>query len=145
MAAHGLNVPLASQTLWFVCSMGVGAVAALLYTLLRSFTRRLPRRSIGVAAGDAFFWLVIAALEFAVILSMPQNRFRWFHLLGQGIGAILFWLTMAPFVFRISSTLTKLFMRFAQWFKLCGHRFKVFFISLKRKKKSTIKADEKNS
>jgi len=95
MAGQGLFVPLASQTRWFLLSCLFGAWAAMLYTLVGAAARLLPRGSPWVAAGDVLYWAAVTAAEFLFLCSLPQNALRWFHALGQGIGALLFHVTAA--------------------------------------------------
>ena len=100
---------LSGQAVWFLGSVVVGAAAMLLYSLVRVFTRGMKKTSVAVALGDIIFFALLACLEFLFVFMLPQNAFRWFHLLGQVLGGILFWLTLAPFFFRFILTISKFF------------------------------------
>jgi len=97
---HGLHIPLAQQTLWFLMSLLLGGGIAAFYALLRAVTHRLPRRSVGTALGDCFFCMAMGAMEFVFILMLPANAFRWFHFVGQVIGAVLLRITVGRMIFR---------------------------------------------
>ena len=101
MGDYLFGAALSGQTVWFLGSAVVGAAAMLLYTLVRVFTRGLPKGSVAVALGDILFFVLLAALEFVFLFLLPQNALRWFHILGQVLGGALFWLTLAPFCFKL--------------------------------------------
>lgn len=108
MGDYLFGAALSGQTVWFIGSAAVGAAAMLLYTVVRVFTRELPRGSVAVAVGDIFFFVLLAALEFVFLFLLPQNALRWFHILGQVLGGMLFWLTLAPVCFKLFVFLKKL-------------------------------------
>jgi hypothetical protein len=101
MENNFLGAALWGQTGWFLGSLVVGAAAMLLYTIIRAFTRTINRWPFVVAAGDVLFFVLLGVLEFMFLYILPQNALRWFHLLGQILGGILFWVTLAPLCFGI--------------------------------------------
>lgn len=121
-AAPGLDVPLAGQTVWFGWSVAFGAAAMLLYTLVRALTRR-ARRGPVLAAADLLFALLLGGLEFGFLVLVPQNKLRWFYLVGQLLGAVLFWSTAAPVFFRFFGAFERVLSRFWGLFVRLFRRF----------------------
>ncbi len=101
---NGLDVGLAGQTVWFGWAMCVGALAMLLYTLVRGITRRC-NAFWAVFAADLFYAALLFGLEFCFLVLLPHNKLRWFYLVGQLIGAVLFWCTAAPVCLRFFAAL----------------------------------------
>ena len=131
---HG--AALSSQTVWFFGSIGVGAAAMLLYTLMRIFTRKMKKSFVAVAVWDILFFVLLTAMEFSFILMLPQNALRWFHILGQILGGVFFWATLSPFLFHLS-------MFFDKNLRLFGE--KVFcFTPKKNSMKYPKKTEKKN-
>lgn len=108
MENYLFGAALSGQTVWFLASVGFGAASMLLYSFVRSFTRNLPKVSFAVLVGDIIFFILFTLLQFVFLFIIPQNDLRWFHVLGQMIGGIIFWLLIAPMVFDIIKKLLNL-------------------------------------
>ena len=98
---YHISVSLADQTVWFFFSIVVGALIMLVYTLTHGIARILFSHPLLIAVSDVFCFILIFAIEFGCVIFLPQNTLRWFYLLGQIIGGIVFRLLVSPHFYAV--------------------------------------------
>jgi len=110
-----VGIYLADQTLVFFQGMLVGAVLALLFDAFRISRIALPTPVWAVFVEDVVFFLVCAVVTFSLMLSVLDGQVRFFVLVGQGLGAALYSLTLGQLVMAVSKTIISIIKRIL-WF-----------------------------
>jgi spore cortex biosynthesis protein YabQ len=82
-----------SNQLWvFLFTVYGGVVLGLLYDLLSVIRMFLKGKHVLIVFFDILFWLVAAALSFALLYYACDGEFRYYDVLGFGLGAALWFL-----------------------------------------------------
>ena len=89
-----------TQTLIFFRSLWLGALLGMMYDLFRIFRIAVPTPNFAAVAEDILFFLLSAFLSFGFILSVNYGQVRFFILLGEGLGFLLYYLTVGPVVMK---------------------------------------------
>lgn len=89
-----------TQTLIFFRSLWLGALLGMMYDLFRIFRIAVPTPNFAAVAEDILFFLLSAFLSFGFILSVNYGQVRFFILLGEGLGFLLYYLMVGPVVMK---------------------------------------------
>ena len=95
----------------FLCSALAGAGICFLYDLFRLLRQKGPAHGLLVQIEDAVFWLLSCCIMFFVIFYANNGSVRLYELLGAGLGALLYHLTL-------SALILKLFCRILDFFSV---------------------------
>lgn len=94
----GLYMPLTAQSAYFLEAVLLGAVLGLIYDVF-AVVRSLTRAGAGLTAlCDGLFWLTALAVYFVFTVAWAGGQVRGFLLLGCGLGALFFELTLSPLI-----------------------------------------------
>lgn len=102
-----LGIHLAEQTLFFLQAILLGAALGLLYDGFR-ITRLAVKTPDGVVfAEDVLFFALCAVSTFLFLMRTIDGQLRFFILLGAGLGALLYSLTLSIAVMRVSEAIIR--------------------------------------
>ena len=82
-----MTVSISEQLIRFVCCVGFGIAAAVLYRL-RALLTRGRVRIIRDALLDLIYWIVVIPGFIALILTVCQGELRLYHLCAIGMGVL---------------------------------------------------------
>ncbi len=105
-----MEIPVSTQALTFAQGVLLGLGLCLAYDLLRALRRLLPQTGF---AADALFGLLLTASFLSFALTAGQGQFRLYVFLAVFLTAVLYFLTLSPFVLRVFRTLFRLLADFA--------------------------------
>lgn len=123
-------------------ALALGAMAGLLYDLLRAFRRRI-KLSIIVAIADIVFWVIVGLALIVVGMVVGQGQVRIYMIICSIAGAVLYFSTVSKLTLRICDlfwdVIIKIFKFFARPFIYIGKKlkkatlkFKKYFKNLKK-------------
>lgn len=91
-----MTFSLAAQTLVFLQSILLGAASGLWYDVCRAVRRTGRAGSFGTALTDLLFWLTALGALFYFAVTDAAAQMRGYVLLGEGLGALLYFLCFSP-------------------------------------------------
>ena len=100
-----MGIYLAEQTIAFLQAMIVGAAMGILYDLFRISRIAIPTARVVVIVEDILYFSICAVATFLLMMSSLDGQVRIFVLMGQLIGAILYFCTVGRLVMKISRTI----------------------------------------
>ena len=95
-----MGITVTGQLLDFLLSILLGAALGAVYDLFRIGRVLHKKGAVALAAEDAFFFLFCAAVTFLFLLADDSGIVRFFLLLGEGIGATLYYFTLGAALLR---------------------------------------------
>lgn len=93
-----------TQTLVFLQSLAIGFALGMFYDVFRILRVAAPHGSAAVFAEDFLFFLVCAVLTFLFALSAVNGHLRIFLVLGELLGAVIYFFSLGVLVMRVSKT-----------------------------------------
>ena len=95
---------------FLLLSAVMGAAIALMYDFLRIWRRVVRHGSFWTALEDFFYWIIVSVMVFGMLYYENNGAFRWFAVLGAGIGMIIYRWILGRF-------LVEWLSRFLLWLK----------------------------
>lgn len=95
-----MEVSVTGQTLVFLAACCFGAALGAFYDLFRIFRVAVPCSRAAVFVQDIIFWLFCAVASFLFLLYVNTGIVRLFVLLGELLGATLYYVTLGVLVMR---------------------------------------------
>lgn len=92
-----MNKEIAGDVTFFLAAVFLGAVAVLVYDILRVWRRFCPQTLFTVSLQDFFYWFLLGVAGFRLIYSYNDGTLRAFTFFGIGLGACLYSLTLGRF------------------------------------------------
>ncbi|MBQ8799811.1 MAG: spore cortex biosynthesis protein YabQ [Lachnospiraceae bacterium] len=92
-----MNREIAGDVRFFLAAVLLGAVAALVYDVLRVFRRFHKQTLFVVSLQDFVFWFLLGLFGFRMIYIHNAGTLRFFAYAGMGLGACLYTVTMGRF------------------------------------------------
>lgn len=106
-------ITIGEQTRLFLLSLLVGAGLAALYDLFRILRVAFVCGKGLVAFQDILYWLLCAFATFTFVLCLNQGAVRFYILLGEGLGWVIYHLTLGSLVMACSHGVIALARRLA--------------------------------
>ncbi len=97
-----MGIYLAEQTLIFLQSLLVGAALGLLYDVFRISRVAFPTSTQVVFVEDILFFIVCSLVTFFFGLTVIEGTLRFFLIIGELLGAILYYFTLGKLVMGVS-------------------------------------------
>jgi len=104
-----MELPVTLQAVQFAEAFALGLGLGLLYDLFRAVRRVHPHTT---RLLDALFCLLLLFSLLLFALYPGRGEFRLFFYLGIGLGSVLYFLTISPFIFHGNGFPTLYFNRF---------------------------------
>mgnify|MGYP003289260591 CR=1 FL=1 len=92
-----MNKEIAGDVTFFLAAVFLGAIAVLVYDLLRVWRRFRSQTLFTVSLQDFFYWFLLGLAGFRLIYSYNDGTLRAFAFLGIGLGACLYTCTLGRF------------------------------------------------
>ena len=90
------------QAKLFLFVILAGALIAASYDALRIFRKMIPHSMILIQLEDAFYWVGTAFFLFFMLLQQNHGEIRFFVIIGAFLGMLCYFLTLSPFINKIS-------------------------------------------
>ncbi|MBQ7841574.1 MAG: spore cortex biosynthesis protein YabQ [Lachnospiraceae bacterium] len=98
--------PLIYEEGWFLLhSVLLGFGVTFVYDCLRICRRVIPHHTFWISLEDLFYWIFVSISIFYLLYRENNGAFRWFSILGAGIGMILFQKTVGRIFVRYCSAM----------------------------------------
>ena len=95
-------ITMAGQLKQLAAMMICGFLLALAYDLIRFFRRAVPHNNIFIALEDMVFWPIAAVITFLAILWLDFGQIRGFMLMGEAMGAVVYYVLISAVFLKIS-------------------------------------------
>ncbi|MDR3552244.1 MAG: spore cortex biosynthesis protein YabQ [Clostridia bacterium] len=95
-----MEISVKAQTLVFLAACGFGMALGAVYDLFRIFRIAVPCGKAVVFIQDVLFWMICAVSSFLFLLYMNTGEIRLFIILGELIGATLYYFTLGVLVMK---------------------------------------------
>lgn len=115
---------LGDQTVYFLWSIVFGVVLGVLYGVFRSLAFFSRAGFFLTVAADIFFFALCGLLTSLFALPFNRGDVRFFIIAGEGIGFLVYYLTLYPLTYRAK---TRFFAYLYATFKKISDLFKKFF------------------
>ncbi len=93
-----MQLTIASQSLSFLISCLLGVALGALYDVFRISRIALPTPTAVIWVEDVLYFLICAVLTFMYMLTVAEGQVRFFILIGELIGASLYYFTVGRLV-----------------------------------------------
>lgn len=140
-----------TQYVIFIASLGLGFLLGILYDILRTVKLSVTQKKQWNIFFDLFYFFIVGLVTFLFILATNKGEVRSYILIGELMGAAIYYFTFGIFVIKFTDKLITLFKRFfsilfkiiSSPFKLIFSVFKKIFIKFKNIFKKTSKKHKK--
>lgn len=93
-----MELSLKAQTVAFLITVLSGVLYGMIYDVLRIFRIAVKHKAIAVFIEDLLFFTVIAFLTFLLALAQERGEIRFYHILGETLGFVIYYLTLGEAV-----------------------------------------------
>ncbi len=100
-----MNETLASQLLIFGYSCILGTGLGLLYDFFRIIRMMINPRNIAVFIQDVIYFIISGIITFLFVLGFNRGEARFYILAGEGIGWIVYHITLGEIIYKYSGRL----------------------------------------
>ena len=111
-----MGISVSHEAFVFLCSALAGALIFLIYDLFRIIRRRSESGALLIHIQDGTFWLAALAIMFFVIFQVNNGILRFYQLAGAGLGALLYGLTLSPWVLKLFLLAVDFFSKIFKFF-----------------------------
>ena len=91
------------QTLIFLASLGVGFILGIVYDLLRTLRLSITKSKPAIIVFDLLYFFVVAFVSFVFILAANKGEVRSYIIIGELIGALVYYFSLGITVIKITS------------------------------------------
>lgn len=95
-----MEISVTGQTLVFLAACAFGAILGAFYDIFRIFRVAVPCSRAAIFFQDVLYWAVCAVATFLFILSVNAGVVRLFVIVGELLGAVLYYFTVGWLVLR---------------------------------------------
>ena len=100
-----MKIEVAQQTMLFLQSCLLGIVLGFVYDIFRILRLALKSGVVVIFIEDILFWSMSAVVTFLFMLTENSGQLRVFVLLGECIGAVVYYLTVGALIMKISKAI----------------------------------------
>ena len=111
-----MEISVTREAFVFICSVLCGGLIFLLYDLFRLIRRKTKGDMIVVHVQDGLFWILALCLLFFCVFHVNNGVLRLYEIIGAGLGALLYGLTLSPLVLRLLDQILKTFAKIFKFF-----------------------------
>ncbi len=105
VAPPELSLTIAREVTIFGYSLLLGAILGVSYDFLRVLRKAVPHSVIMLAVEDIAYFLTASVYSFWFLAGITDGRIRTFALLGELLGAVVYYFTVGELVMRVSSVI----------------------------------------
>lgn len=110
-----ISINIAQQSVNFLMSCALGMFLGAIYDVFRITRKAFPLPSVLIAAEDILFFLICAFLSFTYMMNFSEGRLRWFVLVGQLLGACVYYFTIGCAVMAAADAIIAFFGRLSRF------------------------------
>lgn len=103
-----VQMGLSWQCVTFLLSLLLGSLLGALYDVFRITRKAIPLPGILIALEDLLYFLLCSVLSFVYLMEMTDGRIRWFVLVGELFGAVIYRMTLSCVVMALSDVFIRL-------------------------------------
>ncbi len=107
-----MGISISQQTVSFLQSLLLGAALGLLYDGFRILRLLIPSGKIIAFLEDIAYFLLCGFISFAFLLAVNNGIIRAYLLIGELLGAVLYYFTLGKCLYRIADKMIALFRKF---------------------------------
>ncbi len=148
MTDYLYGISLAVQTKNFLLSLGLGFIMGIFYDVFRIIRLCISSKKIVIIIFDLLYCILLCFAFFIFLLTVNEGQFRFYLLMGAGVGFSVYYFSLGAIIFSFSNFLTELIKKWIkrifavllfpfQWIfvRIKSHVDKKFEKSRKRTKK----------
>ncbi len=102
-----MNETLAMQLVIFGYSCVLGAGLGLLYDFFRIVRMMINPRNIAIFIQDVIYFIISGLITFLFVLGFNRGEARFYILAGEGIGWIIYHITLGEVIYKCSGRVVK--------------------------------------
>lgn len=102
-----LQQSLSGQFFVFLYSLALGLVLGIIYDILRIIRMVINLKNIAIFMQDFLYFILSAVLTFIFVLGLNSGNSRFYILAGEGIGWIVYHITLGDIIYKYSGKLVK--------------------------------------
>ena len=110
-----LGLPLASQTVTFLLAILLGFALGLLYDVFRILRLAVKSGFIITLVEDILYLIAVALASYSLALIRSEGFLRAYILVGEGLGAILYFFSLSVVIMGISALLIQMIQTVFRW------------------------------
>ncbi|MGN0526527.1 MAG: spore cortex biosynthesis protein YabQ [Acutalibacteraceae bacterium] len=122
-----------TQFIIFIASLGLGFLLGILYDILRTVKLSLTQKKQWNIVFDLIYFFIVGLITFLFILAANKGEVRSYILIGELLGAVVYYFAFGIIIVKFTDKLVTLFKRFFLFlFKVISSPFKLIFKIFKR-------------
>ena len=114
-----MNEMLKMQLIIFGSSCALGVALGFIYDLFRIARMIINPKNIGIFIQDVVYFILSGLITFIFVLCFNSGEARFYILAGEGIGWIIYHITIGDFIYKISGKLVIVFRN--KFFEITGN------------------------
>lgn len=114
-----MNEMLKMQLIIFGSSCVLGVTLGFIYDLFRIVRMIINPRNMGIFIQDVIYFILSGLITFIFVLCFNSGESRFYILAGEGIGWIIYHITIGDFIYRISGKVVTIFKK--KFFEIAGN------------------------
>ena len=91
---------------WYSCLLGIGL--GILYDVFRIIRMLINKRNITIFLQDIIYFIVSGFVTFIFVLGINEGQSRFYILAGEGIGWIVYHITLGEKIYHCSENIVKM-------------------------------------
>ncbi len=111
-----MGISVSQQTITFLQSTLLGIGLGMLYDLFRILRLIIPSGKIISFVEDIIYFLLCGVISFAFLLAVNNGIVRGYLLIGEFLGAALYYFTLGKLIYRVADKLILFFKKFLSLF-----------------------------
>ncbi len=111
-----MGISVSQQTITFLQSTLLGIGLGVLYDLFRILRLIIPSGKIISFVEDIIYFLLCGVISFAFLLAVNNGIVRGYLLIGEFLGAALYYFTLGKLIYRVADKLILFFKKFLSLF-----------------------------
>ena len=98
---------IASQVMVFVYSLALGVLLGVTYDVFRIIRMIINSKNIAVFIQDVLYFIISGVITFLFVLGVNSGNSRFYILAGEGIGWIIYHVTLGEIIYKCSNKTVK--------------------------------------
>ncbi len=114
MTDYLYSLSLATQTKNFLLSLGIGFILGIVYDVFRIIRLCISSKKAVIITFDILYCIVLCFTFFVFLITVNEGQFRFYLLLGAGIGFSVYYFSLGAIIFSFSEFLTEFIKKWSK-------------------------------
>ncbi len=103
-----MEIYVSEQLRLFINALLLGGILGLTYDVFRIIRVAVKHGNALIFAEDALYWMFCAGVTFVYLLSQNSGQVRFYVILGEFLGAVIYYFTLGKLILSLARTIIKI-------------------------------------